>query len=386
MNNFEKEAKYLIQTYAKYPIELVKGEGSYVWDSTGKKYLDFYGGHAVCILGHCHTKIVKAINDQSKNLIFYSNVFSTAPAILLAEHLAKTLEPKEYQVYLTNSGSEANETALKIARKHTGKDRVISFKNAFHGRGIPPLAVTGIDSYHKYKPNLDNYTSFAELGDMESVYAAYNDNTAAVICEPIQSIGGLNMAEPSFYKELEEFCKEKNMLLIFDEIQTGLGRTGTFWFSEYLKVSPDIITTAKGIAGGLPLSAVIVKKEFSSEIKVGDHATTFGGGPVPCAAAVATLEIILKKGFLAEVSGKEQAIREKLKDNPRIIKIRGKGLLLGIELDNHYPNIVKECNAEGLIISTSSDKKVLRIMPPLIITQSQIDQFAEIFIRVLNRQ
>lgn len=385
MKLLEKADHYLINTYKKYPIEITRGKGVFVWDHTGKKYLDFYGGHAVCLLGHCLPAIVKAISAQSKKLLFYSNIFNTAPAITLAEKLAQTLKPKLYQVYLTNSGSEANETALKIARKHTGKKHIISFKNSFHGRGMSPLAVTGIDSYHKYEPNLNHYTSFATFGDMKSVIAAWKPDTAAVICEPIQSIGGMNMAAPHFYKELAKFCAEKNILLIFDEVQIGLGRTGTFWLSQGIGVYPSIITTAKGIAGGLPLSAVLVKKRISSKIKVGDHATTFGGGPVVCAAANATLDTILQKDFLKNVQKKEQYLRKKLEGHRLITGIRGKGLLLGIECATELPNLVEKCLAAGVIMGNSSDKKVFRIMPPLTVSFKEIDLFVKIFFHVLSQ-
>lgn len=384
MKILEKSKRYLINTYAQYPIEIVKGRGSFVWDSNGKKYLDFYGGHAVCLLGHCFPPVVKAIAQQSQKLIFYSNIFTTAPAVLLAEKLTETLKPKSYQVYFTNSGSEANEAALKIARKHTGKKRIISFNNSFHGRGTTSLGVTGIESYHQYSPNLDAYTSFATLGDMQSVRAAWKPGTAAVICEPIQSIGGIIMATSAFYRALTKFCAQKNMLLIFDEVQTGLGRTGSFWFGESVRVFPDIITTAKGIAGGLPLAAVLVKKNISKTIKVGDHATTFGGGPVVCSAALATVESILQKGFLKSVASKDRTIRSKLSRHRLIARIRGKGLLLGIELRAPAPDLVKHCLKAGLIIATSMNKMVFRIMPPLTVTKSEIELFAKIFLQALS--
>lgn len=383
MKLLEKANHYLINTYVKFPIQLIKGKGSFVWDSAGKKYLDFYGGHAVCLFGHSPKQIIEAMYKQAKHLIFYSNVFNTAPAIELAEQLALTLKPKPYQVYFANSGSEANETALKIARKHTGKKHIISFKNSFHGRGISSLGVTGIDSYHQYSPNIDTYTSFADLGDISSVKAAWKPDTAAIICEPIQSIGGINMAKPEFYKTLAQFCTEKNMLLIFDEVQTGLGRTGTFWFAQNVGVFPHIITTAKGIAGGLPLAAVLVKKRISLKIKVGDHATTFGGGPVVCSAGLATLKTILKRGFLLSVKDKEDYIRKKL-THPLIASIKGKGLLLGIEFIEPMPDLVKKCLEEGLIIATSYDNKVFRIMPPLTVTKSEINLFTKLFFKVLT--
>ncbi|MBI4994953.1 aminotransferase class III-fold pyridoxal phosphate-dependent enzyme [Candidatus Peregrinibacteria bacterium] len=369
----------MINTYARYPVKLVKGRGSYVYDDQGKKYLDFYGGHAVCLLGHCNPKIVKAINDQSKKLIFYSNIFETEPAAILAEKLAKTLLPKKYKVYFANSGSEANETAIKIVRKHTGKHRIISFKDSFHGRSAICTSATGIDSYHQFEPNFDSYTSFAILGDMKSVKKAAGNNTAAVICEPIQSIGGINLANASFYKQLAAFCKRKNIILIFDEIQTGLGRTGNFWFSKSMGVYPDIITTAKGIAGGLPLSAVLVKELISREIKTGQHATTFGGGPVVCAAGIATVNILTQKNFLKKVKEKSKYLVKKLKKIDGIKNVLGSGFLLGIEFSREFPNLTKTCLRNGLIIGSSYKKNVFRIMPPLTTNKSEIDEFLRLF-------
>ncbi|MBI2463383.1 aminotransferase class III-fold pyridoxal phosphate-dependent enzyme [Candidatus Peregrinibacteria bacterium] len=385
MKLFEKAHHYLINTYVKYPIQLTQGKGSFVWDNNGKKYLDFYGGHAVCLLGHNPKETLNALCQQAKKLIFYSNIFNTAPAILLAEQVALTLKPKKYQVYFTNSGSEANETALKIARKHTGKKHIISFKNSFHGRGITALGVTGINSYHQCVPNIDDFTSFAELGDMNSVKSAWKPDTAAVICEPIQSIGGMNMAKPEFYKALAQFCKEKNILLIFDEVQTGLGRTGTFWFARNVGVFPHIITSAKGIACGLPLAAVIVKKRISAKIKIGDHATTFGGGPAVCAAGLATIKTILQPGFLANVKNKEAYIRKKLTAHPLIACVKGQGLLLGIEFTKPMPHFVELCLENGFILGTSYNKKVFRIMPPLTVSKNEIDLFVKLFFQVLTQ-
>ncbi|OGJ42460.1 hypothetical protein A2974_03115, partial [Candidatus Peregrinibacteria bacterium RIFCSPLOWO2_01_FULL_48_20] len=318
MTTLEKAQQYCIQTYVKYPLELVRGEGRYVWDSEGKKYLDFYGGHAVCLMGHCVPEIIAAVEKQSRELMFYSNIFDTAPAADLAEKLAKTLLPASYRVYFANSGSEANETAIKIARKHMGRTKLVSFHHAFHGRSMTTVAVTGLPSYHQFHPDFDSYTTFVELGDIAATKAAITEETAAVIVEPIQSIGGVNMAEASFYQALEAECRKKGALLIFDEVQTGLGRTGTMWFAQYLGVTPDIITTAKGIAGGLPLSVVLVSTEVAAKIKVGDHATTFGGGPVVCAAGNAVMDILSQAGFLDAVMQKEQMIRDGLARFPEV--------------------------------------------------------------------
>lgn len=384
MNLAQKDQQYLLQTYHKYPIELVRGKGSYLWDKKGKKYLDFYGGHAVCLLGHCPDQVQKAIADQSKKLFFYSNVFSTAPAILLAEQLAKTLAPHKYLVYFTNSGSEANETALKIARKFTGKKQIISFEQSFHGRGISALGATGIDSYHQFEPDLRKYTAFAKLGDLNSVKKAYNKDTAAIICEPIQSIGGVNLAPKTFYKELAAFAKAKKIPLLFDEVQTGLGRTGSFWFSQKLGVSPDVITTAKGLASGLPIAAVLVKESIAKTIKVGEHATTFGGGPLVCSAALATVKTLSAPKFLKSVREKSTYLTKKLKAIKAVEDVLGDGLLLGIKLKNPPAGLIEKGLQKGLIIGNSTDKKVFRIMPPLNISKKEIDQFINIFKSLLN--
>lgn len=374
----------LIQTYTQYPIEMVKGIGSYVWDSSEKKYLDFYGGHAVAIIGHCPKPVLQAITQQCESLLFYSNIFHTKPAILLATKLVETLLPEKYQVYFTNSGSEANETALKIARKYTGKKHIVSFKNSFHGRSIAALGVTGINSYHQFSPNLDTYTPFAELGNIQSVDAAINHDTAAVICEPIQSVGGVKMAEKDFYKKLEILCKKKGILLIFDEVQTGLGRTGNFWFSKSMNVKTDIITTAKGLASGLPLSAVLVKNKISQTIKPGEHATTFGGGPVVCAAALATVSEILKKGFLEKVQENSSYLKSKLLSISHIQTVSGEGFLLGVHLKKSMPELIKQCLQKGLIIGGSCDASTIRLMPPLSVNKKEIDLFLEVFTSTLT--
>jgi len=334
----------LINTYSKYPLKIVKGQDAYIWDANGKKYLDFYGAHAVCILGHSPKKVVKAITKQSETLLFYSNIVTTAPQ----EKLAKALAPKNYKIFFSNSGSEANETAIKIARKYTNKKEIISFEGGFHGRSISNLSITGIKKYHQYSPNLDKFTKFAKLGDIASVKKQYNKDTAAIICEPIQSIAGMKMAEKKFYQELAKFCQEKNILLIFDEIQTGLGRTGTFWFHQELGIKPDIITSAKGLASGLPIGATIVKDKIAQTVKIGEHGSTFGGGPVPCAAALATISEIKK--ILPTVKRKSDYLKSELAKNPKIKKIHGKGFLLGIELHNEDPQLIKKCLKNSLII------------------------------------
>ncbi len=365
---------HLLKTYKQYPGTIVRGEGSYVWDGEGKKYLDFYGGHAVCIIGHCPPAVVSAIAEQSKTLMFYSNIFETNPAVRLAELLAQTLKPESYQVYFANSGSEANETALKIARRFTGKKHVISFKNSFHGRGIYPLGVTGIGHYHQFEPNVLANTSFAQLGNIADVERLITNDTAAVICEPIQSVGGVTMAPHKFYEELAVLCHQKKIVLIFDEVQTGLGRTGKFWFSKKLGIVPDIITTAKGLASGLPISAVLISEKISTTIKQGEHATTFGGGPVVCAAGVATIGTILGKDVLGTVEKKSKRLNDALMKLPGVSEVRGEGLLLAIKFHTAPEKLVEKCLAAGLIIGSSGDPAVFRLLPPITISEAEIDE------------
>lgn len=386
MNTVEKDNAYSLNVYKRYPITLVKGKGARLWNDSGKEYLDFYGGHAVCSMGQCHPAVTAAIKKQTDEMTFYSNVFYSAPAALLAEKIATTLLPDLYKIYLTNSGSEANEAALKIARKLSGKKRIISFTNAFHGRSIANIGITGVPSYHKFEPNITSYTSFATLGDMESVKKLYDDDTAAVICEPIQSIGGMYMAEPSFYHDLEEFCREKNILLIIDEVQTGCGRNGSdIWFSRAIGIHPDIITTAKGIAAGLPLSAVMIADHVAEKVEIYDHATTFGGGPIPCSASLAVFNVLTSAGFLEEVRRKSKRIVDGVSKIAGVKDVLGMGLLLGVEFDGDVTWLVKSCLDKGLIIGSSSRKTVIRITPPLVITDEDIDKFLEIFSSVISQ-
>ncbi|OGJ52072.1 hypothetical protein A2335_02760 [Candidatus Peregrinibacteria bacterium RIFOXYB2_FULL_32_7] len=373
----------MLQTYEQFEVEIVKAKGTYIWDKSGKKYLDFYGGHAVCITGHCNPTIVKAIKKQSDKLIFYSNIFFTEPSFKLGKKLCETLLPEKYQVFFANSGSEANETAIKMARKFTNKNHIISFKKSFHGRSITSLGITGIDSYHQFEPNLDQYTSFAEFGNLDSVKELCNANIAAIICEAIQSIGGINEVDFEFYKKLREFCDENNILLIFDEVQTGLGRTGTFWYCEQIGIYPDIITSAKGIAGGLPISAVLLKEKISRTIKTGEHATTFGGGPLVCSAGYANINYILRKNFLKKVKQKSFYLIKKLKEINQIDQVLGKGFLIGIKFKEVKLNFVKLCLEKGLILGPSYKKDVFRLMPPLTVTFGEIDQFIKILKSVL---
>lgn len=379
MNTVEKDNAFSLNVYKRYPITLVRGKGAHLWDDAGKEYVDFYAGHAVCSMGQCHPAVTEAIIKQANEMTFYSNIFYSSPAANLAEKIASTLLPDDYKIYLTNSGSEANEAAVKIARKLTGKKKIISFTNAFHGRSIANIAITGVASYHKFEPNLDSHTAFATLGDMESVKNLFDDDTAGIICEPIQSIGGMHMSGLSFYRELEAFTREKGILLIIDEVQTGVGRCGEIWFSKMCGIHPDIITTAKGIAAGLPLSAVIIAANVAAKVEVFDHATTFGGGPIPCSASLAVFDTITSEGFMDEVRRKSQRVVEGVKKISGVKAVLGMGFLLGVEFDDDVTWLVKSCLDKGLLIGSSSRKNVVRITPPLVITDENIDFFLKVF-------
>ena len=379
MTIFEKEEQYLIKTYLKFNIELVKWKWLYVWDAEGKKYLDFYWWHAVCLIGHSPDCVIEAVKKQMEDMIFYSNIFYTGPQVELAKILCESLTPEKYKVYFANSWSEANETALKMIRKLSWKSWVISFENSFHWRSTSAIWATWIESYHSFEPNLDEYTSFAKFGDMESVASCYNDDTAWIIIEPIQSIWWINMAETSFYKDIENFCREKWIYLIFDEVQAWLWRTWDFWFCSSMGIYPDIVTTAKWIASGFPISAVILKEDLALKIKVWDYATTFWWGPVVCIAWVATLNEINKEWFLTSVKEKSSLIKSELEKFDKVDCVLWKGLLLWIKLKEQMPDLIKKCLDKGLIIWSSMDKKVIRLMPSLNVSADEVNLFLKIF-------
>ena len=371
MDTIKIENKYQLLTYEKFPLVINKGKGCYVWDENGDKYLDFYGGHAVALVGHCHPAVVKAVSKQMKKLIFYSNVVYNPQRAIAAKSLIELTKGKFASVFFCNSGTEANETALKLAKKFTQKDEIISFIGSFHGRTIGSLSVTGFEKYHKDAGSLMPNVKFAQLGNIESVKKLITNNTAVVILEPIQSIAGINEAPFDFYIQLKQLCEEKGIVLIFDEVQTGLGRTGKMFYGDHYKITPDIITLAKGIAGGLPAGAVLVSKKILTSVKLNDQGSTFGGGPVICAAIVATIQTIKQKKLVVNAHKMGQILIKEITKLPHVIKVHGKGMLLGIELDIPAKQAQTILLKEKIITGTSSNPQVLRIMPPLIITKNE---------------
>lgn len=386
MNTKNLETTYQLPTYEKLPLVVTHGEGAYVWNEKGKKYLDFYGGHAVALVGHCHPTLIKAVSNQMKKLIFYSNVAYNNQRAQAAKQLVTAAGEAFSSVFFCNSGTEANETAVKLAKKFTGKDEVISFSASFHGRTLGSLSITGFDTYKKYVGSLMPNVQFATLGDIESVKNIITNNTAAIIVEPIQSIAGVYEADATFYKDLRKLCSQKNIVLIFDEVQTGLGRTGKMFYGQHVDVMPDLITLAKGIAGGLPAGAVLVNEKITKSVQLGDQGSTFGGGPIICAAITATLEVLEKEKLIKNASKIGDLLKEKLAPIKHVVGVNGKGLLLGIVLDVPAKQIQMQLLKKGIITGTSSNSKVLRIMPPLTITNKEVTVFIKAFKSVLEEK
>jgi acetylornithine/N-succinyldiaminopimelate aminotransferase len=378
-------AKHIFGTYARFPVAFVKGEGCRLWDDTGKEYLDFLAGIAVCGLGHCHPEVTRAIEEAARKLIHVSNLFYTYPQVALAAELTRLSFADK--VFFCNSGAEANEAAIKLARKFSsdrfgpGRFHIISMKNSFHGRTLATLSATGQSKVQKgFEPLVEGFV-YVDFNSVEAVEAAITEKTCAVLIEPVQGEGGLNFPAPGFFKDLKALCREKNLLLIFDEIQTGLGRTGSLFAYEQEGVSPDIMTLAKALANGLPMGAMLAADEVAGAFTPGSHATTFGGGPLVASVALATLKVISEPGFLEKVrqTGAYFVTRlEELKDRfPFVRQVRGRGLMVGLELDVPGAKFVTKCLEKGAIINCTHDT-VLRFVPPLIAGRSEVDRMVAI--------
>jgi acetylornithine/N-succinyldiaminopimelate aminotransferase len=393
MENWQElEQKFYMRIINRLPVTLVRGEGARVWDTEGKEYLDFVAGSAVNSLGHCHPVVVKALTEQAKTLIHTSNLFYTVPQIQLAELLVDNscLD----RVFFCNSGAEANEGAIKLARRYgklhlKGAYEIITAAGSFHGRTLATVAATGQDKHQQpYIPLPGGFVQ-ANYDDIEAIEAATSNRTCAVMVEPIQGEGGVNVPHDGYLKEIRTWCDEKGILLILDEIQTGIGRIGTLFGYEQYGVEPDIMTLAKGLAGGVPIGALLAK-ERASVFVPGDHGSTFGGNPLVCAVGVATLKFVIDNNIPAKVKKMGQYFvdgLEKLKAKFRFIsEIRGRGLLLALGLtDNIAEELVRGCLKEGLLVNPVKPN-ALRFMPPLIITEKDIDEALSILEKVLARR
>lgn len=382
MQIIKDEQTYIVQTYKRYALALVKGKGKYVWDADGKRYLDFFAGISVCNVGHCHPQVVAAIHKQSAALCHVSNMYYTKPQVELAKEIIKRSYPGK--VFFANSGAEANEAAIKAARKWgtlnptasgTARYEIISCTNSFHGRTLATLTATAQPKFHEGFAPLPAGFVYAAFNDLKSVASKINAKTVAIMIEPVQGEGGVLPADTAFVKGLQKLCKKHNLLLIFDEIQTGMGRTGTLFAYEQYGVTPDIMTLAKSLAGGLPLGAMVAGKKAASALSYGEHGSTFGGNLVSCAAALAMFKILtpaLIKKAAATGAYFKKRLEELKKKYPQIKDVRGMGLMLGIELDFPGREIVQFCKDKGLLINCTQDT-VLRFLPPLIIDRKDVD-------------
>src|SRR5687767_2422021 len=374
----ESEARYQLATYKKMPIVADRGAGVWLYSREGEKYLDLYGGHAVAGTGHSHPHVVQAIQTQAGKLLFYSNlVFSEARA-RAAEKLISIAPPPLGKAFFCNSGTEANENAMRMARMAIGREKIITFTGGFHGRTADAISATFLGKYRELgKPNVPGHLE-ATFGDIESVRALVDDNVAAIMLEPVQSMAGVRMARPGFYRELRELCDEHSVVLIYDEVQTGVGRTGEWFFAGSDAgdgVVPDIVTLAKALGSGVPVGACLVTEAISSHIKENDLGTTFGGGMLAMAAVTATLEAIQSDRMLANVKSVETHVRERLREIEQVVAVRGLGFLLGIEFNEKATPIHKALLDRKIITGTSSDANVLRLLPPLCLSADHVDLF-----------
>jgi acetylornithine/N-succinyldiaminopimelate aminotransferase len=383
---YQNYKDYILPTYTKVPLVFVKGKRSQLWDIHNKAYLDFFPGWGVGNLGHCHPKVIQAVRDQIAKLIFIPNNYYHIPQAKLAKEIAYWTFPAK--VFFCNSGAEANEGAIKFSRKFgKGRFEIIAFENSFHGRTLAALAATGQEKYQRgFEPLPQGFRS-VKFNDIEAVKKAINDKTVAVMLELIQGEGGINVADKDFVLSLRKICDEKNLLLIVDEVQTAVGRTGKLFCYEHYGIIPDIMTLAKALGGGLPIGVMVVKREIADTLGPGMHASTFGGGPVICKAALAVLEAIQKEKLLVnahKMGGYLFAKLNALKEKYKIIKeVRGMGLMAGIELSIEGKVIVEKCIEKGLLINCTHDK-VLRLMPALNITNKEIDKAIGILEEVLK--
>ncbi len=374
------EDRYQLGTYKKMPIVAERGEGVWISASNGERYLDLYGGHAVAGTGHCHPHVVKAIHDQTEKLLFYSNLVYSKARARAAEKLVSVAPDSLTKAFFCNSGTEANENAMRMARMATGRTNIVTFSGGFHGRTADAISATFLGKYREIgKPNVPGHLQ-AEFGDIDSVRAVADESVAAIMLEPIQSMAGVRAAEPAFFRALRELCDERGIVLIYDEVQTGVGRTGEWFFagSEASdRVVPDIITLAKALGSGVPVGACLVSEEIASHIKENDLGTTFGGGMIAMAAVTATLEAIENDGMLANVREVESYLRERLKEVEQVVNIRGRGFLLGLEFADKAKPVHEALLARHIITGTSSDANVLRLLPPLCLKREEVDLFVE---------
>lgn len=379
-----------MNTYTRQPLVMVRGEGARLWDLDGKEYVDFLAGIAVCNLGHAHPRIARAVSEQMQELVHVSNLFYTIPQISLAERLVQLSFAA--RVFFGNSGAEANEGAIKLCRRYSrekfgeGRYKIICAQNSFHGRTLATLSATGQEKFWQgFEPLLPGF-AFVPFNDLAAMEQAIDEQTCAILVEPIQGEGGVKIPSPEYLPGLRRLCDQHQLLLVLDEIQVGLGRTGKLFAYEHSNIRPDIITLAKALANGLPIGAILVTEEAAQGFVPGTHASTFGGGPVVTAAALAVLDILAQPDFLDEVTTKGEYFREGLRQlqarHDIIKEVRGLGLINGVEIDGDGVPMVEACRKKGALINCTQGN-VLRFLPPLIVSREEIDRLLSILDEVL---
>jgi acetylornithine/N-succinyldiaminopimelate aminotransferase len=389
----ETGKKYLANTYTRFPIVITKGEGCWLWDMAGRRYLDFLSGIAVCNLGHAPKSVAEALANQANRLFHVSNLFHTEVQIRAAELLVE--HSFADKVFFCNSGAEANEAAIKLARRYSwkkygdGRSEIIAMHNSFHGRTMATLSATGQTKFHVgFSPLLEGF-SFVPFNDRSALEAAVSERTCAVILELIQSEGGVYVADKEYIKLVCDLANQRDILVILDEVQTAMGRTGKLFGYEHYGMEPDIVSLAKALGGGFPVGAIIAKEAAASAFEPGTHASTFGGNALAASAVVATINTLIGEGVVANCDKMGRILVEGLlalkRKFPVIVDVRGKGLLLGVELSIPGEPLVQEFLKEGVILYATKGN-VLRLLPPLIISREEVDLFLDIAARVFERQ
>lgn len=379
---------FVIPNYTRNPIVLVKGEGVYVWDGEGKRYLDLFSGWAVSSLGHCHPNVTRAIQKQAATLIHVPNIFYTEQQGLLAKYISEN--SFNGQCFFCNSGAEANEAAIKLARIHNsskGKYKIITMKDSFHGRTLATVTATAQPKYHiGFAPLVEGFT-YVPFNNLSEVTKAIDDKTCGIMLEPIQGEGGINVADMEYLKGLRKICDDKGLLLIIDEVQSGMGRTGKYFAYQHYDIIPDIMTLAKALGNGTAIGAMETKKEIAKSLVPGSHASTFGGNPLACAASVAVFETIQSENLLENVKKMSDytfgQLRDMVEEFNIIKEVRGIGLMIGIELKTEANEIVKKCMEAGLLINCTHET-VIRFMPQLNVKKEHIDEGLGILRNVLR--
>jgi len=383
------EDQFMGNLYQRFPVTIEKGVGAHVWDTDGKEYIDCMGGYGVALVGHQNQRVNNAIKVQLDKIItVHSSLYNKTREEFLK--LLIGLAPKGLtQVHLNNSGAEAIEAAIKFARKFTGKKGMVAMKGSYHGKSFGALSLTFNPKYRKPFQPLVEKVSFASFGDIESLRSVIDDDTAFVILEPIQGESGIIVAPDGFLQEVRKLCDEKGILLIFDEIQAGLGRTGRLWACDHWNTAPDILCLAKGIAGGVPMGVTLVRPDILSSMSKGEHSSTFGGNPISCAAGIAALKALTEDGLIENSEKMGKIFREgleKLKEKHMMIReIRGKGLMIGIEMKFEIKDILMGLIKDGILMLYSG-RNILRILPPLVISEKDITKVLHALDSILTEE